>query len=73
MQELFDQDNGRDRLVVARLRFLNRGASMGRPTTEWSPRRNPPFISPGFLEEMKASHLTNLEACERLAESLQAA
>jgi hypothetical protein len=27
----------------------------------------------GFLEEMKTRHLTNIEACERLAESLKAA
>jgi hypothetical protein len=32
-----------------------------------------PSSARGFLEEMKARHLTNIEACERLAESLQAA
>jgi len=59
--------------LAARLRLLNRGQGWfvkrldgllgdGRTTTDES-----------FLEEMKTRHLTNIEACERLAESLKTA
>lgn len=56
--------------LAARLRFLNRGQG-------WVVKRLEALLGdtlPGpvveFLEEMKKRHVTNIEACDRLAESL---
>lgn len=57
--------------LAARVRFLNRGQG-------WVVRRLdgllgealPASVS-GFLREMKTRHITNIEACERLADSLK--
>jgi hypothetical protein len=57
--------------LAARLRLLNRGQS-------WVVRRIDGLLGETlvesvreFLQEMKARHLTNIEACDRLAESLE--
>jgi Domain of unknown function (DUF6306) len=63
----------REPTLAARLRFLNRGQG-------WVVKRLdgllgetlPPSVR-GFLDEMRTRHLANIEACERLAESLKAA
>lgn len=57
--------------LVARLRFLNRGQG-------WVVKRLdgllgealPPSVGE-FLGEMKTRHISNIEACEKLAESLE--
>ena len=56
--------------LAARLRLLNRGQG-------WVVKRLDALVSDTlpesvgeFLEEMKKRHVTNIEACERLAESL---
>jgi hypothetical protein len=55
----------------ARLRFLNRGQGWVVKRLEGLLSETlPPSVS-GFLEEMKARHLNNIEACARLAESLR--
>lgn len=59
--------------LVARLRFLNRGQAWVVQRLDGLLGETLPSSARGFLEEMKARHLTNIEACERLAESLQAA
>ena len=60
----------REPTLAARLRFLNRGQG-------WVVKRldgllGEPLPAPvsQFLEEMKTRHITNIEACDRLAESL---
>lgn len=57
--------------LAARLRLLNRGQG-------WVVKRLDGLLGgtlPGsvseFLEEMKTRHITNIEACDRLAESLE--
>jgi nitronate monooxygenase len=60
----------REPTLAARLRLLNRGQG-------WVVKRLDALLGDtfpasvgGFLEEMKTRHITNIEACERLAESL---
>jgi nitronate monooxygenase len=61
----------REPTLAARLRLLNRGQG-------WVVRRldgllgeTLPASVGAFLEKMKKRHITNIEACERLAESLK--
>ena len=60
----------REPTLAARLELLNRGQG-------WVVKRLDALVAEAlpasvidFLEEMKTRHLTNIEACERLAESL---
>jgi hypothetical protein len=60
----------REPTLAARLRLLNRGQG-------WVVKRLDGLLGEtlaasvlGFLEEMKTRHITNIDACERLAESL---
>jgi hypothetical protein len=57
-----------------------RSASVSEPGQGWVVKRldallgeTLPATVGGFLEEMKTRHITNIEACERLAESLKTA
>ena len=56
-----------------RLRLLNRGQGWVVKRLDGLLGEAIPASVRGFLEEMKTRHLTNIEACERLAESLKAA
>ena len=74
MQKLFEEVKVmQEPTLVARLRFLNRGQAWLVQRLDGLLGETLPSSARGFLEEMKARHLTNIEACERLAESLQAA
>ena len=63
----------REPTLASQLRFLNRGQG-------WVVKRLdgllgdalPPSVT-AFLDEMKARHITNIEACDRLVESLDRA
>jgi nitronate monooxygenase len=60
----------REPTLAARLRFLNRGQGWVVKRLDALTREPLPESVGEFLEEMKARHVTNIEACERLAESL---
>jgi uncharacterized protein DUF6306 len=59
--------------LAARLRLLNRGQGWVVKRLDRLLAETLPASVGGFLEEMKRRHVTNIEACERLAASLQAA
>jgi Domain of unknown function (DUF6306) len=59
--------------LAARLRLLNRGQGWVVKRLDRLLAETLPASVGGFLEEMKTRHVTNIEACERLAASLQAA
>src|SRR5207247_7102670 len=59
--------------LAARLRFLNRGKGWVVKRLDGLLGETLPASVSGFLEEMKTRHVTNIEACERLAESLEPA
>ena len=59
--------------LAARLRFLNRGQGWVVKRLDGLLGEPLPTSVRGFLDEMKARHRANIEACERLAESLKAA
>jgi nitronate monooxygenase len=54
----------------ARLRLLNRGQGWVVKRLDGLLGQALPASVSGFLEEMRTRHLTNIEACERLAESV---
>ena len=56
--------------LAARLRFLNRGQGWVVKRLDALTRETLPELVGEFLEEMKTRHVANIEACERLAESL---
>jgi hypothetical protein len=56
--------------LTARLRLLNRGQSWVVKRLDGLLGESLPVSVGGFLTEMKARHLANIEACERLAASL---
>jgi len=56
--------------LAARLRFLNRGQGWVVKRLDALTREALPELVGEFLEEMKTRHVANIEACERLAESL---
>jgi hypothetical protein len=56
--------------LAARLRFLNRGQGWVVKRLDALTRETLPESVGKFLEEMKVRHVANIEACERLAESL---
>jgi nitronate monooxygenase len=60
----------REPTLAARLRLLNRGQVWVVKRLENLLGEALPVSVSGFLEEMKMRHVTNIEACERLAESL---
>ena len=59
--------------LAARLRFLNRGQGWVVKRLDGLLGEPLPSSVRGFLDEMKARHRANIEACERLAASLKAA
>ena len=59
--------------LAARLRFLNLGQGWVVKRLDGLLGETLPASVGGFLEEMKTRRVTNIEACERLAESLKAA
>jgi hypothetical protein len=61
----------REPTLAARLRFLNRGQGWVVKRLDGLLGENLPESVGGFLEEMKTRHIANIEACERLAESLK--
>jgi hypothetical protein len=63
----------RERTLAARLRFLNRGQGWVVKRLDSLLAETLPASVGSFLAEMKTRHITNIEACERLAESLKAA
>jgi Domain of unknown function (DUF6306) len=63
----------REPTLAARLRFLNRGQGWVVKRLDALLGETLPASVGGFLEEMKTRHITNIEACERLAESLKTA
>jgi len=63
----------REPTLPDRLRLLNRGQGWVVKRLDGLLGEAIPASVRGFLEEMKTRHLTNIEACERLAESLKAA
>ena len=63
----------REPTLPDRLRLLNRGQGWVVKRLDGLLGEAIPASFRGFLEEMKTRHLTNIEACERLAESLKAA
>jgi len=63
----------REPTLPDRLRLLNRGQGWVVKRLDGLLGEAIPASVHGFLEEMKTRHLTNIEACERLAESLKAA
>ena len=63
----------REPTLAARLRFLNRGQGWVVKRLDGLLGETLPASVGVFLEEMKTRHITNIEACERLAESLKAA
>ena len=56
--------------LAARLRFLNRGQGWVVKRLDALLGETLPASVGSFLEEMKTRHITNIEACERLAASL---
>jgi len=60
----------REPTLAARLRLLNPGQGWVVKRLETLLGEALPVSVSGFLEEMKTRHVTNIEACERLAESL---
>jgi hypothetical protein len=56
--------------LAARLRLLNRGQGWVVKRLDVLLGEGLPAAVGGFLEEMKTRHLTNIAACEQLAESL---
>ena len=56
--------------LAARLRLLNRGQGWVVKRLDGLLAEALPASVSEFLEEMKARHVTNIEACTRLAESL---
>ena len=63
----------REPTLAARLRFLNRGQGWVVKRLDSLLGETLPASVGSFLGEMKTRHITNIEACERLAESLKAA
>lgn len=57
--------------LAARLRLLNRGQGWVVKRLDALIGENPPEAVGSFLKEMKTRHLANIEACDRLAESLK--
>jgi len=57
--------------LAARLRFLNRGQGWVVKRLDGLLGEALPSSVTGFLQEMKMRHIINIEACERLAESLK--
>jgi len=60
----------REPTLAARLRLLNRGQGWVVKRLDGLLGETLPASVLGFLEEMKTRHITNIDACERLAESL---
>jgi nitronate monooxygenase len=56
--------------LAARLRLLNRGQGWVVKRLDGLLGEGLPESVAGFLEEMKTRHVSNIEACERLATSL---
>ena len=56
--------------LAARLRFLNRGQGWVVKRLDGLLAETLPAPVGDFLEEMRTRHITNIKACERLAESL---
>ena len=56
--------------LAARLRLLNRGQGWVVKRLDSLIGANLPAAVSSFLKEMKTRHLANIEACDRLAESL---
>jgi hypothetical protein len=63
----------REPTLDARLRLLNRGQGWVVKRLDALLAEPLPASVGGFLAEMKTRHVTNIEACERLARSLEAA
>lgn len=63
----------REPTLAARLLLLNRGQGWVVKRLDGLLGEALPESVGGFLEEMKTRHLTNIDACERLAESLDGA
>ena len=61
----------REPTLAARLTLLNRGQGWVVKRLDALLGEALPASVSGFLEEMKTRHVTNIEACERLAESLR--
>jgi hypothetical protein len=57
-------------LLADRLRLLNRGQGWVVKRLDGLLGEALPASVSAFLEEMKTRHVTNIEACERLAKSL---
>jgi uncharacterized protein DUF6306 len=57
--------------LAARLRLLNRGQGWVVKRLDGLLAETLPASVGEFLEEMKTRHISNIEACERLAESLK--
>ena len=56
--------------LAARLKLLNRGQMWVVKRLDALLGETPPASVADFLKEMKARHLTNITACDKLAESL---
>lgn len=61
----------REPTLGARLRFLNRGQGWVVKRLDGLLDEALPSSAAEFLQEMKTRHIRNIEACERLAESLE--
>jgi len=63
----------REPTLAARLLLLNRGQGWVVKRLDGLLREALPASVSDFLEEMKTRHITNIDACDRLAKSLEAA
>ena len=61
----------REPTLAARLRFLNRGQGWVVKRLDGLLAETLPASVRDFLDEMKTRHVTNIEACDRLAKSLE--